>query len=80
MDDAVLVGFFEALGDLLRDGDRLVDRDRAALQSLGEILALHHLHGEEVRGRAVGERRALEAVDVGDVRVIERGQQPAPRA
>ena len=46
-----------------------------ALQPLGEVLAGDELHRQEVRGRAVGERRALEAVDVRDVGVVERGQQ-----
>ena len=34
VDDAVLVGLLERLGDLLRDRDRLVHGDRAALQPL----------------------------------------------
>ena len=45
-----------------------------ALQALGEVLALDELHGEEVGRRPVVEARALEAVEVGDVRVVERGE------
>jgi hypothetical protein len=52
-------------------GARLVRRDRAALQPLGEILAGHGLHRQEVRGRSVGKGRPLEAVNVGDVGVVE---------
>ncbi len=48
VDDALLVRLLEGLGDLLRDGDRLVDRNRPALQALGEVFALDELHGEEV--------------------------------
>jgi hypothetical protein len=56
-------------------GDRsLADRDRPAFQALGKILAGDELHGEEVSGRPVGERRALEAVDVGDAGVVEGGE------
>ena len=74
MDDALLVRLLEGFGDLLRDLEGLADRDRPALQALGEVLAGDELHGEEVSGRPVGERRALEAVDVGDARVVERGE------
>jgi DNA-binding TFAR19-related protein (PDSD5 family) len=76
VDDAALVSLLERLGDLPRDRSGLVERDRSALQPLREVLALHQLHGEEVGGRAVGERRGLEAVDVCDVRVVERGEKP----
>ena len=74
MDDALLVRLLEGFGDLLRDLEGLADRDRPALQALGEVLAGGELHGEEVSGRPVGERRALEAVDVGDARVVEGGE------
>ena len=75
MDDAVLVGLLERLRDLLRDGERFVEWDRAALQPVREVLALDEFHREEVDARGVVERGALEAVDVGDVRVIERREQ-----
>ena len=48
VDDALLVRLLERLGDLPRDRERLVDRDRPALQPLGEVLAGDELHGEEV--------------------------------
>ena len=63
--------FLEGFGDLLRDRERLVDGDGPALQPFGQILALDQLHRQEVRGRAVGERRALEAVEVCDAGVVE---------
>ena len=74
MDDALLVGLFECLRDLLRDGDRLVDRDPPALQSLREVLALDQLHDEDVRPRSVRESHALESVEVRDAGVVERGE------
>ena len=58
MDDALLVRLLEGLGDLLSDGDRLVDGDLSTLQPLREVLALDQLHGEEVGRGPVG-RRAL---------------------
>ena len=75
MDDALLVGLLERLGDLPGDRDGLVDGDRPALQPLREVLALDELHGEQVRAAAAREGRLLEAVQVGDVRVVERGEQ-----
>ncbi len=39
MNDALLVRRFEPLGDLLRDGHRLVNRDRAVRDELRQVLA-----------------------------------------
>ena len=75
MDDALLVRRLERLGDLARDGDRLVDRHRPALQPLGEVLAEDELHDEHVGGRRVGQRDLVERVEVGDARVVERSEQ-----
>ena len=47
MDDPLLVRFLEGLGDLPRDVDRLVDRNRAAADPLGEVLTLDQLHGKK---------------------------------
>ena len=69
MDDALLVRGFERVGDLLRDRQRVGERDRAARDERGQILALDQLHHE--RGE-VG--CLLESVDRGDVRMIERGE------
>ena len=74
MDDALLVGFFETFGDLPRDGDGFVRGDRAALQPFREVLAFDQLHGEEVNRGVVRQGRALKAVYVSDVGVIERGE------
>ena len=70
MDDALVVGLLERLGDLPGDLERLVERDGAPREALLEVLALDQLEGEE--GLAVG---FLEPVDGGDVRVVERGEQ-----
>ena len=40
MDDAVLVRFFKPLRDLRRDGDGLVDGDRAAGESVRNVFAI----------------------------------------
>ncbi len=75
VDDAVPVRLLEGLGDLLRDRDRFVYGDRAARQTFREVLAGDELHRQEVEGGAIGERRVLESVDVGDVRVVEGREQ-----
>ena len=46
MDDALLVRGFERLGDLLRDRQRFVERNRAARDPLREVLALDEFHDE----------------------------------
>ena len=69
VNDALLVRGFERLGDLLRDGQRFVERNRAARDALREIVALDELHHE--RGDAAA---FFEAVDRGDVRMIQRGE------
>ncbi len=76
MNDAALVGLFEPLRYLLRDGDGFIDGDRSAPQALREVLAFHQFHGQEVRGGSVWKCCALEAVDMRDVRVIERSEKP----
>ena len=58
MDHALLVRGFEALGDLLRDGERLVDGHRPALQPLREVLARHELQHQEARAAGL-----VDAVD-----------------
>jgi len=73
--DALLVRFLERLGGLPRDRERLVDRDRAPLQPLGEVFSLDELHHQDVRLHAAFKRHLLEAVEVGDPRMIERRQQ-----
>ncbi len=75
--DTVLVGVLEALGDLLRDRDRIVDRDGAVAESRGEVLAFDQLEREG--DDAV---RLLEAVDGGDPGMVERGEDVrfAPQA
>ena len=53
MDDALLVRGFERLDDLLRDRQRLVDRDTHPSQSvLRQVVALDQFHDE--RGDVVG--------------------------
>ena len=52
-----------------RDRQRLVERQRPAQQAIGQRLALDQLHDQEMS--AVG---LLEAVERGDVRVIQRRQ------
>ena len=75
--DALLVGLRERVRDLRGDPERLVDRDAPAREPLGQVLALHQLEREERHTV-----RLLEPVDGGDVRVVERGEQPrlAPEA
>ena len=71
MDHAAVVGGLERVGDLLANPDGLLDRQRPALQAIRESLALDPLE-DQVAG---GVRRLLEAVNRGDVGMIERRQQ-----
>ena len=69
VNDPVLVRGLQGVGDLPCDGQRLVQRDRAAAQPLRQILTFDELHDEGVH--AV---RILEAVNVRDVRMVEGGE------
>ncbi len=72
VDDTALVGVLEGLGDLAGDRQRLVERQRAARQPIGQGRALDQLHDQEAERR--GRVRRLEGVEHGDARVVERGQ------
>ena len=69
MDDADLVRRLERLGNLARERQRLVDRNRTFRDALGEVFALDELHDD--RARACG---FLDAVDLRDVRMVEGGE------
>ena len=71
MDDPFLVRGLERLGDLACDRERLGNRQRSALQAIGQRRSLDQL--EDQRRDAVG---FFETVDGADVRVIERGERP----
>ena len=66
MDDALLVRGFERVRDLLRDGQRLIDRDRATRDPLRQIITLDEFHHEGREAPAL-----FEAVEGGDVRMIQ---------
>ena len=66
MDDALLVRRVERLGDLPRDRQRLVERDRTSCDAVGERLTLDQFHHERLHTSAV-----FEAVDGGDVRMVQ---------
>jgi hypothetical protein len=69
VDDALLVRRLKGLANLLRDRQRLVHRDGALRDAVGEGRALDQLHHERVRAAGL-----LEAVDRGDVGMIQRRQ------
>ena len=71
MDDAVAVAVrgFEGFGDLPRDAERLVQRQGALGEPLGQGRALDQLHDE-----ATVAVRLCQAVNVRDIGVVERGQ------
>jgi hypothetical protein len=64
------VRLLEGLGHLPRDGEHVLERERPPLEPLGEVLPGHQLEDEE--RLAV---RLVEAVDRGDVRVVEGGEE-----
>ncbi|HZM95205.1 MAG TPA: hypothetical protein VFB92_17375 [Vicinamibacterales bacterium] len=69
MNDALLVRRFERLGNLLRDRERLIERDRTSSHALREIVSLDQFHHEGSHAPAL-----FEAVDGGDVWVVQRGE------
>jgi hypothetical protein len=69
---APLVGGLRGTGDLLADPERLVHGERPSSQALGERLARHQFQDEVTRAA-----HFIEAMDGGDVRVVERRQQPS---
>ena len=70
MDDPLLVRRFECVGDLPRDGQGFVEWDWPARDALRQILALDQFHDERT-----DTARFFEAMDVRDVRVIQRRQR-----
>ena len=69
VNDALLVRRFEGFRDLLRDGQRLVERDRATRQPLRQILALDEFHHQGLDALGV-----FQPVDGRNVRMIQRGE------
>ena len=70
MDDPLLVGGFERLGNLPRDGQGVVEGNRSAGDALRQILTLDQFHHERPDAAVF-----FEAVDVGDVRVVQRRER-----
>jgi hypothetical protein len=70
VDHALLVCGLESRRHLPRDPQRLVARQRSFLQSIFERLALDQFHGEELQAAVV-----FEAVDRGDVSMLQTGEQ-----
>jgi hypothetical protein len=67
MNDALLVCRFQRLGDLLRDRQRFVERDRTTHEALRQVVALDQFHHQRDPVHAL-----LEAEDLRDVRMVER--------
>jgi hypothetical protein len=70
VDDPLLVGLLERLGDLPGEVERLGRRDRPPGDALGQVLAPHVLEHEEAAAVHL-----LEAEDGPDVRVVEGGEE-----
>ena len=69
MNDAVLVRGIERVGNLPRDRERFSERDRSVCQAVRQRRSLDQL--EDERADRI---RLLQAVDVADVRMGERGE------
>ena len=76
MDDALDVRGFQCLGNLPRDRQRLVQGHRARGESLGKGRSLDELHDQRANaGLPRAGRGLFETVDVGDVGMIQGGQE-----
>ena len=69
MNDPLLVRRLQRLGNLLRDWQRFIERNRPACDPVGEVFALDEFHHEGID--AVG---VLQPVDGRDVRMVQRGE------
>ena len=67
MDDSLLMRSFEGVGDLLRDRQRLIDRNRPLRDPICQRRPLDEFHHQRDCAGA-----PFQAVDVGDVRMIQR--------
>jgi hypothetical protein len=70
VNDALLMRSFERLGDLGGESDRFIHREGAPRESVGQRFAVQEL--EDERRDPV---RLLDAVDGGDVRMAQRGEE-----
>ena len=71
MDDAAFVGRVERVLHLAGNRERLGDRQRTPCDPIRERVALDVFEHQGADARGV-----LDAVNRGDVRMVERGQQP----
>src|SRR6516165_7940651 len=69
MDDAFVMRRFKGLRDLPGDVERLIDWNRPASDALVQTLAVDEFEHEELRAVDL-----FEAVDLRDVRMVERGE------
>ena len=69
MDDALLVRCFKRFCDLKRDRESVLDRERPALQPLGQRLALDQLHDQKMPPGGL-----VRPIERGNVWVIQRGE------
>jgi hypothetical protein len=63
MDDVLLVGGFDRLGDLQREGQRFSERDRPAREPLGQRFAVDQFENQELLAVALFE--SIDRRDVG---------------
>ncbi len=70
VNDALLVCGFEGFGNLEYEFEGFFDRDRAALEPIGQGVAFDQFEDEEPRAVVF-----FEAIDCGDVGMVQRGQQ-----
>ena len=70
MNDALLVGGLQCFGNLLAAVQGLFDRHGFAFEAFAQGLAFDQLHDQ-----GMGFRGFLNAVDGGDVRVVQCGQR-----
>jgi hypothetical protein len=74
VNDPVLVRGLERIGDLPRDRQGLVERNRAPGDALRQILALDQFHHQGPYVVSGFSRTFLDAVDRRDVRMVERSE------
>ena len=71
MDDPLFVRRIQRVGNLARDRQDVGDRDRSTRDDVGKVFPFDQFHDQ----RRAAVRELLEAVDGGDVRVVERSER-----